>query len=363
MTAANGPLDQLSYLGAPPILKGQLKQSPADFRVDEILGFEPDGEGSHGLFLIEKTGITSGQMLGQLSKLSGVAERDIGFCGIKDKHAVTTQWVSVPLQQAQSPECPPEWISALPDHIKVIRWQLHRRKLRRGSHQGNRFTLTIRDVRGDDPQLQDRLDKIKIHGFPNYFAEQRFGHAGSNYDLLEKLGRTSKSSSVSRADRNWGISTLRAEIFNRILSARLSQHMEATAISGDLARLAGTNSWFSVVDQELSKTQQRLDSKDIWITGPLWGAGLTPAGEGVQAEESKIAEEVLSTYGAENWRQHLQDWRVDQDRRALMAPVMDLQYDTALGEGERILKLSFSLESGSYATALLREVIDLTPTD
>jgi len=351
----------LAYHASPPTIKGHLKQSPADFRVDEILGFEPDGDGYHGLFLIEKTGMTTGQMLGQLAKLSGVAERDIGFCGIKDKLAVTTQWVSIPLDPSLPAESAPDWITALSEPLKVVRWGRHRRKLRRGSHRGNRFTLTIRGVTGDDAQLQSRLNQIKSQGFPNYFAEQRFGQAGRNYDLLKKLGDVTNSRSVNRADRNWGISTLRAEIFNRVLSARLSEQTESKAQAGDLARLAGTNSWFLVVDAELDKTQQRIDLKDIWLTGPLWGDGSNPAEEGVKAVETQIAEEVLFTYGAENWHQHLKDWRVDHDRRPLMSPVMDLNAEDAMEEGERTLKLSFSLESGSYATALLREIIVLTP--
>ncbi|WP_298219455.1 tRNA pseudouridine(13) synthase TruD [Halothiobacillus sp.] len=362
MSISSGPLNQLSYRGAPPILKGQLKQSPADFRVDEILGFEPDGEGTHGLFLIEKTGITTGHMLGLLSKLSGVAERDIGFCGMKDKLAVTTQWVSLPLAASHSSENPPDWIDALPDHVVVLRWNLHRKKLRRGNHRGNRFSITIRNVIGDDPEFVQRLDRLEEQGFPNYFAEQRFGHAGGNYALLEKLGRLSNARSISRADRNWGISTLRAEIFNRVLSDRLSRSTEATAESGDLARLAGTNSWFLVADEELNNAQQRIDIKDIWLTGPLWGEGASPAGECVQAEENRIAAEVLSRYGAENWSSHLHDWRVDHDRRALMAPVTGLQCEEKTEEGGRILNLSFELESGSYATALLREIIELTQT-
>lgn len=361
MSANSGPLDQLSYHGAPPTLKGQLKQSPADFRVDEILGFEPDEEGSHGLFLIEKTGITSGQLLGLLSKLSGVAERDIGFGGMKDKFAVTTQWVSLPLAPSHTPECPPDWINALPDYVKVIRWNLHRKKLRRGNHKGNRFTVTIRAISGHDPELVQRLDRIKAQGFPNYFAEQRFGHSGSNYSLLEWLGRISNARSINRADRNWGISTLRSEIFNRVLSARLSQNTESTAAPGDLAGLSGTKSWFVVVHEALNSTQQRIDSKDVWLTGPLWGEVSSPARENIQAEETKIADDVLSGYGAENWSNHLHEWRVDHDRRTLMAPVIGLECEEKTEEGDRILILSFALESGSYATALLREIIELTP--
>lgn len=362
MSARAEPLETLAYHGVPPVLKGHFKQSAADFRVDEILGFEPDGEGSHGLFLIEKTGITTGQMLGLLSKLSGVAEKDIGFCGIKDKNAVTTQWISLPLSSYHSQQSPPDWIEALPEHVKVIRWHPHRKKLRRGIHEGNRFTVTIRDVFGDDPEFQQRLDRMASHGFPNYFAEQRFGHAGNNFTLLEKLGGISNARAISRADRNWGISTLRAEIFNRVLSCRLSKNTTARAIAGDIARLSGTNSWFLVHEEELKNTQQRIDKKDIWLTGPLLGQGSSPAGGQVGADEDRIAEEVLSHYGTANWTNHLHNWRVDQDRRALMAPVRDLQFDEVAGEGSRTFHLSFALESGSYATALLRGIIDLKPS-
>lgn len=368
MSNTQGPLDRLSFHSSPPLLTGQLKQSSDDFRVDEILGFEPGGEGTHGLFLIEKKGMTTGQMLGLIAKLSGVAEKDIGFCGIKDKQAVTSQWISLPLPPSRSRSIsgqdpaaqePPDWIHQLPAHVSVLRWHLHPKKLRRGIHRGNRFSITLRAVEGDDPDIQQRLNRISAAGFPNYFAEQRFGQGGRNYELLEKLGRTANTRSISRADRNWGLSTLRAEIFNRVLSERLANHTESCAKPGDLARLSGTNSWFTVVDEELRITQQRIDSNDIWLTGPLWGSGPGLAGESVQELESRIAEEVLSAYGAENWKNHLHQWRVEHDRRALMAPVTDLQFNETVEEGGRIISLSFSLEAGSYATALLRELIKL----
>ena len=362
MSAADQPMDGLARLLAPPLLRGMLKQNVTDFRVDEVLGFEPDGDGSHGLFLLEKQGMTTGQLAGFLSKATRVPERDIGFCGLKDKHAITTQWFSLPLPPKHPAGTDPDWFAALPAGVRVIRWAPHRKKIRRGIHQGNRFTLLIREVTGEDADFDARLSQLSADGFPNYFAEQRFGHQGSNYDLLHKIGAMAgeQSAAVSRADRNWGLSTLRAEIFNRCLSARLAQQTDRQACTGDLAQLAGTHSRFLVTDAELARTQQRLVEGDVGLTGPLWGADEPPAAGAVALLESHIATQVLAQFGADHWRQHLANWRVEADRRLLRAHVSALEVRWLDATGARQLQLSFTLDSGSYATALLRELVDLS---
>lgn len=363
MSRPNDPLMGLARWLEPPVLRGVLKYTPADFRVDEILGFEPDGEGAHGLFLIEKTGMTTGQLLGILSKIARVAERDIGFCGLKDKQAITTQWFSLPLPPKHPPEVDPNWFAALPDNVRVVRWAPHRKKIRRGIHQGNQFNLTIHSVTGEDAQFNARLAQLGAHGFPNYFAEQRFGHQGGNYDLLHKIGAipAGQSPSISRADRNWGLSTLRAEIFNQCLSARLAEGTDGLACVGDLAQLAGSQSWFVVQPDELPRTQARLAAQDVGLTGPLWGEGASPAIGAVGLAEQAMATGVLETFGAENWLAHLGLWRVAHDRRLLRAPVQALTAQWVAAGEDRALRLQFSLASGAYATALLRELIDLSP--
>ncbi len=367
MSTHRGPLTGLARLLAPPELKGVLKQNPSDFRVDEVLGFEPDGEGSHGLFLIEKTGMTTGHLVGTLSKIARQSERDIGFCGLKDKQAVTTQWFSLPLPPKHPPHTDPDWFAALPPGVRVVRWAPHRKKIRRGIHQGNRFTLVIHGVTGEDAGFEQRLAFLNQHGFPNYFAEQRFGHQGGNYDLLHKIGAmpAEQNASISRADRNWGLSTLRAEIFNQCLSQRLAQQSDVRAQVGDLAQLAGSHSRFLVTDEELARTQTRLGEGDVALTGPLWGEGASPAGGDIGLNEAMKAHELMAQFGNEQapkyWPQHLVAWRVEHDRRLLRAPLSDLQKVWIDVAGVRQLKLSFTLDAGAYATALLRELIDLSP--
>lgn len=355
------PLNRLARCLPEPGLRGSLKQSPDDFRVDEVLGFAPEGAGSHGLFWVEKTGMTTPQMIGKLSRLAKVPERDIGFCGLKDKQAVTRQWVSLPLGVDD-----PAWLDALPEGIRILDWARHPKKLRRGIHQGNHFTITIREVTGDDPGFEHRLTQIRRRGFGNYFAEQRFGTDARNLDLVAKIGATpaSRSDKVSRSDRNWGISTLRALIFNTVLSQRIEQGNAETAMPGDLAQLAGSHSRFLVTEAECVQAQQRLAEQDIWLTGPLWGADSVPTQGRVQAMEMELAERILTDFsGAEAsdaWTHHLSNWRVDQDRRPLMSPVQNLEATFQRKTTDEVqLTLGFTLKSGSYATALLRELVDL----
>ena len=146
--------------GRPPAT-GAIRREPEDFVVDEILGFEPDGTGNHGLLVVEKRGANTGWVAAQLARHAGVAVRDIGFSGHKDRHALTTQAYSLPLP-------------ALFDVAQCLEWQgdgyavraayRHGRKLRPGSHRANRFEVRIRDLRGDRGAIEASLAAIREHG-------------------------------------------------------------------------------------------------------------------------------------------------------------------------------------------------------
>ena len=114
-----------------PAATGAIRREPEDFVVDEILGFEPEGTGNHGLLVVEKRGANTGWVAAQLARHAGVAVRDVGFSGHKDRHALTTQAYSLPLP-------------VLFDVARCLEWQgegyavraayRHGRKLRPGSH-------------------------------------------------------------------------------------------------------------------------------------------------------------------------------------------------------------------------------------
>jgi len=157
------------------------RQQPEDFIVTEMLGFELTGDGEHLWLEVEKTGLNTVDVARQLASLAGVKERDVAYAGLKDRHAVATQWFSLPGKSvAQLPETEQSgW--------RILRQVRNSRKLGRGSHRGNRFVITLRDVMIAPDELGHWQRELTTTGCPNYFGPQRFGHDGGNLDKAKAL--------------------------------------------------------------------------------------------------------------------------------------------------------------------------------
>ncbi|NND66300.1 MAG: tRNA pseudouridine(13) synthase TruD, partial [Halioglobus sp.] len=260
----------------------RIRARPEDFLVEEQLGFASDGEGEHALLLLEKRGRNTQDIARALAGLAAVPERDIGFCGLKDRNAVTRQWFSVGL--AGSVE--PDW-SVLESgaDLRVLEVSRHRKKLRRGVHRNNRFTLVLRDWSGNAAAQSARLQRVRDEGVPNYFGEQRFGREG--HTLERALAWMGAGGRLRRAQRSLYLSALRAHIFNALLAARLAAGnwlgMEAHAI----AMLAGSRSFFRVeeVDDDLLR---RVAEGDLHPGLPLWGRA-KPDGASLQLPAELVA--------------------------------------------------------------------------
>ncbi|HET8707128.1 MAG TPA: tRNA pseudouridine(13) synthase TruD, partial [Pseudomonadales bacterium] len=157
--------------GVNEVATATIKKTPEDFVVSEILGFEPSGEGEHVLLWIEKAGFNSEYLAKKIAKLAGVKPFDVGYCGMKDRHAVTRQWYSVHLPGKPAPD----WRHLEGTTLKVLRAERHNKKLKRGIHEGNHFEIILRDIQGDKAHIETLLLKTKEQGTPNYFGPQRFG--------------------------------------------------------------------------------------------------------------------------------------------------------------------------------------------
>jgi len=331
-----------AYALGKPQASGHIRTLPEDFQVDEQLGFEPSGEGEH-LWLQIKKRDTNTEWLGrQLIKWAGVTSRELGYSGLKDKNAVTTQWFSLHLPGKADPD-----IALLDnENIQVLQAKRHHSKLRRGTHKSNAFQIVIRDVDGDHQEIERRLQIIEQQGAPNYFGEQRFGHQGRNVSnalVLLEQGRRIKD----RHKRSLYLSAARSYIFNKILSRRVEQGSWNQILPGEAAMLAGSHSFFVVekLDEEISR---RLAEHDIHPSGPLWGKGaLQTCGE-VEQLESSVTE------GFQTWRPGLEREGLKQMRRPLRVFPEEMQRMWLATEE---LKLCFVLQSGSFATAILREIL------
>lgn len=321
-----------------PSGQGKIRTVPDDFIVIENLAFEPSGEGEHAFLCIEKTGENTDYVARQLAKFAGVRQRDVSYAGLKDRHAVTTQWFSVWLPG----KVDPDWREVETDNIKVLHTVRHARKLKRGVLSGNSFKLLIRDWQGDKAQTEQQLNAIKAGGIANYYGEQRFGHAGHNINKALALFAGAK---VGREQRSMYLSAARSYLFNQILAARVTDKTWNQAQAGDYYVFDLGHSFFKAeqIDDDIIR---RLDAKEIHPTGLLWGKG--------NAELSSIEQAVIAEHQA--LADGLVACGLEQDRRALRINVADLAWQFV---DDTTLSLSFTLPAGSYATAVLREIINI----
>lgn len=341
-----------AYAHGAPIGSAVMRTEPEDFVVTEDLGFEPSGEGEHAFLMIRKRNTNSEWVARQIAKLVGVKKVDVGFAGMKDRRAVTTQAFTVKITGKSEPDWR-ELNHQSGDHdgeqIEVISSAYHQRKLKRGGLSGNHFCITLRQFDGDRSEIEQRLQAIGQRGFPNYFGEQRFGFGGNN--LLSAAKMFKREMKVKdRAKRGIYLSAVRSYLFNRLLSLRVAADSWDQVIDGDWVWTIEDPRGFTF-DQSNSQHMQQFEQNSLIHAGPLWGDGrsLTQS-EALQFEQNISEPEQF-------WIEGLKSARMDQSRRALQVRVDDLQWRW---DGSESLVVAFSLPSGSYATSLLRELCLIT---
>lgn len=351
-----------------PLFAATLRRYVQDFDVTEELGFEPSGDGEHDFLFVEKTGINTEWLGRQLAKFAAVPAKDIGYSGLKDRHAVTRQWFSVPRWNK------PDWADFRLDGVHILEQTRNTRKLRRGAHQSNRFRIVLRrppkgsepfgdelrqkgsdpfwkrprqtvsggfggegTQKGSDPFGERGLRKIRAEGVPNYFGEQRFGHGGGNVALADRWAAGGR---LPRHKRSIAISSARSFLFNELLASRVADRSWNTLLPGDVANLDGSGSVFAVdvLDEALHARGRMLD---IHPTALLWGDG---------------ANKKTAPSGHDAWLLALTKARVQPAHRSLRLKVLDLQWQP----GEDSLTLSFGLTRGAFATSVIRELATVT---
>ncbi len=325
--------------------RGRLRVHTTDFRVDEDLGFAPDGDGEHVLVWLRKQGVNTAEVAQALAAFAGVSARAVGTSGRKDRHADTGQWFSVHLPGRSDPD----W-----EAFSCERWQVgearrHRRRLRTGTHRGNRFRLVIRDFAGDRERLAARMQEIAEYGFPNYFGPQRFGRGGANIQRARDL--FAGTIRPRKGVRGLYLSAARSWLFNQVLSVRVAEGTWLAPQMDDALMLAGTHSMFRCEGDE-PDLEERIARCDLHVTGPLWGRGSRVAGPAAQARE------CAWLAGDTELREGLERAGLRADRRALRALASDVDWSLDTDdEGRGTLELAFTLSSGVFATALLAEIV------
>ncbi len=338
MTVSGAPNDLPYAYGAPP-LTATLRATPEDFAVDEDLGFVADGAGEHVFLRVEKRGANTDFVARELARFAGVGVEAVSYAGLKDRHAVTRQTFSLHLPGKRDPE----WVTLAHPEFRVLESARHSRKLKRGALKGNAFQIVLRDVSGDRAVADRLIQAIASRGVPNYFGEQRFGRGGAN---IERALSMFAGRRVPRHERSLLLSAARSHLFNCVLSARVERNQWNRPLDGEVWMLAGSHSIFGpeALTPDLIERHAR---GDIDPTGPLWGEGdLRCVAEVAELERAiAVRHSVLAAGLVANG--------LRQERRALALRPGDL---AARWTDETQLELRFNLGSGSYATAVLREL-------
>ncbi|MHC5004542.1 MAG: tRNA pseudouridine(13) synthase TruD [Planctomycetota bacterium] len=389
---------------------GRIKVRPEDFLVDELPLYEPCGKGEHLYLGIEKNRVSHGELLATLSRHFRISPNAVGFAGMKDKHGITRQTVSLHLL-----EDPPA-VEIPHERIRVLWAMRHRNKIRRGHLRGNRFSIRIREIDATKaPRVLQLVRQLQQSGVPCSFGPQRFGYRCNNHIIgasllrenwwgaLEELlgtrgtwfpdyqrprrelydagrfaeavelwtpadrteliaikalaaGQSPESAclAVGRTTFSFWLSSLQSAVFNSVLERRLAAGRLAELGDGDLAWKHDNGRVFAVSQLELDdpETARRLDAVEISPTGPLWGTAMVETGGAVRQAE----EEALQAFGFTRDELLGCPRAPKGGRRPLRVPLRHVEVDAGIDEHGHYVRVAFDLPPGAYATVVLREL-------
>ena len=347
----------LDLLSTPPLLTadlpgtgGRIKQAPEDFEVEEIPAYQPSGEGGFLYLWVEKRDMGADYFVRQVARRLDLAVGDVGTAGLKDRHAITRQMVSVPDRAADRVD------QLNGDGLRLLHVGRHGNKLRPGHLHGNRFRVLVRDVRPDAAaRLPALLDRLREHGLPNVYGPQRFGRDGETARLGLSLLRGEPPATAAglrqpRASykflRKLALSAAQSVLFNRYLARRMADGLFRRVLPGDVMAKRPFGGLF--VAAELAVEQARFDARQTVTTGPIFGRKMfAAAGEAAVREAAVLEEAALAPAAFTGFGKLLQGTR---------RPNLVYLDDLAAALDTDGLRLTFTLPAGTYATVLLREI-------
>jgi tRNA pseudouridine13 synthase len=340
---------------------GRIKVSPEDFVVEEIPAYEPTGAGDHLYIRFTKRGLTTDIAVREIARALGANGRDVGVAGMKDKIAVTTQTISVPVPKGDTGAFEERARALILDGITIHDARRHGNKLRTGHLAGNRFTLRIRGVARDRvAEVVASLERVGREGLPNAFGAQRFGRDHDNADRARAwLSGEAPGPRDPRMKRLlW--SALQSAMFNEVLRRRVADGTWATPLAGDLVKRRTSGGLFTCADVQVD--QERAALGEVSPTGPIFGVKMRePEGAPLALERAVLAEMLGDKIDLAATKA-----LGEGTRRALRLWVEDLAVKPEIeppgGEQGSSIQVYFVLPKGAYATTVLSAAIALDET-
>lgn len=324
---------------------GHVKDSPEDFVVEEIPAYAPRGEGEFLYLWIEKRDLSAEQLTSHLARMLGIAHQDVGAAGMKDRRAVTRQYVSVPAR------CAERLAELRHERFTVLSAARHANKLRPGHLKGNAFNVLLRGVcDGALERARAICDRILLRGMPNYVGEQRFGKDHETLRLgLDLLRGLKHPGAIPRARRKFllrlALSSVQAMLFNKALAERMALGLLHRVEPGDVMQVTASGGPFVVEDA--AAEQRRFDARETVIAGPMFGRKMRSAAGAVADREARLLDQcglTLASFAA-----------FDKLALGTRRPYLVWPEHLSLAAAAEGLRLQFTLPAGSYATILLRE--------
>lgn len=335
------------------------KQSPRDFVVEEIPLYEFSGDGEHLILFIRKKNLSTSEMIGHIARYLGIKNKEIGYAGLKDKHAMTKQYISIHKKHEEAMD------NFSSEEIKVVSKTYHNNKIRIGHLKGNRFYIKVKKVNPTSAaKIDEALKNINKYGMPNYFGYQRFGNDGDNHILGEKIAKG------EARERNPRVKTLlinayQSHLFNLWLSRRLEinslvNSFEAKEIEGllnmpndEVKKMKAQTHPFKLIDGDIMEHYphgrlfdydgsqediERFNNRNICPTGLLCGKKVKIS--------SSLAGEIEKNF----------DDTISEDGARRYAWVFPTEIEGRFNQVEAQYEMNFTLPKGSYATVLIEEI-------
>ena len=384
-------------------LMGNLGTRAEDFVVKEIPLYEPIGSGEHCYYLLEKKGRTTLTCISEIAQFLNIKEVDIGYAGLKDKHAVTSQVISIRMTSKEAP-------TIKSGGFTMTYLGRHQNKIKIGHLKGNQFNLTLENLEeGYAVKLQKKIDWLSKNGVPNYFGVQRFGNRCNNHlagisvlkkdfkatchyligdperelnkqafqarelyeqgDLQKSFetfppyfvnerkmikeiqkGENKEKRAYLKCDRKTReiiFNAAQSYLFNLFITERLSRGLKL--LKGDVALLDTNHAPFIVEDPEVENV--RLQTGEIHLGGPLFGYRMIPA----SGESLEIENQILEKAGItrEEFATPSVEVKFQGARRPISSKLENINFREI---SPTSAELSFFLPSGTYATVVLQEI-------
>jgi tRNA pseudouridine13 synthase len=340
--------------------QGSIKAAPEDFVVDELPAYEPTGDGGHLYVRFRKTNLTTDAAVRAIADVAKVDRRDVGVAGLKDKVAVTTQWISVPASPGLEERIAAE---AFPG-IEILEQRRHGNKLRTGHLRGNAFRIVVRGIEpGAAPEVLRELDRISVDGVPNLFGAQRFGSEGDTHEQARAWLTGRARAPGNPRLRRFHFSAFQSWIFNQVLNRRVEDGTWNKPLLGDLLKKDETGGMF--ICTNVQEDRERAERGELCPTGPIVGDKMRqPEHDALELEQRIIAPciEGIDLRRArslgEGTRRPMR-LRVTELTHRLLDGLDSSANDEMIRAQRAAIEVRFVLPRGAYATTVLSNALSI----